>query len=241
MRLFGIYIFLFSLFSSCDTASSARFQIFIDPTWASLGENSQTNSIKAFSIELTEEIAKIENLTIVIYDKNGNNLLPSLQNKSCEGILTKMEPHLFYEKQYDFSDVYLLTGPVLVIPVATKASSSFTGKEIAILDAEQENLAAQKYPGALLRPYTSTAQALTDLSLGELDAAIIDVLTAEAFCRDLFQGVLKVELPPLTQEGLRVVTLHQENPELISAFNRGLKTVKENGTYAKLAKKWSIN
>ena len=47
--------------------------------------------------------------------------------------------------------------------------------------------------------------------------------------------------PPLTQEGLRLVTLKNEKgQQLIDAYNEGLDRLKEAGTYDKLLEKWGL-
>lgn len=215
-------------------------KIGLDPTWAVLGENLPFGAIKGFSVELTEEIAKQQGLKISIYDKNWDNLLPSLEIQDVDGILTKMEPKIFYEKKYAFSNLYLPTGPVLVVPLTSKKPSSFAGKEIAILDSNEESLVTKRCPEAILRLYSSTSQALADIAFGVIDGAVIDILTATAFCTDLYHGILTVELPPLNQEGLRLITLQNHSSSLMHSFNKGLQTLKDNGTYDKLAKKWNV-
>ncbi len=229
--------------ASCGGGSSTYdYRIALDPEWTSLDLPGRETNIRAFSVELIEEIAKIKNVRVGIYGRNWENIMWGLQNEDYEGILSSMQPYLFYEKLYDFSGQYLLTGPTVVVPMKTQAKSldDFNGKEIAVIQGSKSSLILEKYPGIIQRTYATAAQALLDISNGIIDGAVIDILTAEAYCLDLYKGMLKVAFPPLTPEGIRLVSLHGKSPKLIKLFDEGLKELKESGKYAELARKWNL-
>lgn len=237
--LVSILLFLCSCGSS---GSKPDFRIALDPQWYALELPDRKSAIQAFSVELIEAIAKEKNLRIELYDRSWDNLVYGLTDQQYEGILSTMQPYLFYEKMYDFSDLYLPTGPTLVIPASIdiKSLDSMAGKEIAIQRNSNTALILEKHPGIIQRTYDSIPAALVDVANGTVDGAMVDILTAYAYCTDLFQGRLKIALPPLTHAGVRLVTLHNKSPRLISAFNDGLQSLKENGTFDKLAKKWNL-
>lgn len=240
------YLFIIlSFLASCGNSSFSKpdFRIALDPEWYSLEMPERQSAIQAFSIELLEAIAKEKNLKIEVYDQSWDNLTYNLMEAKYEGILSTMQPYLFYQKIYDFSDLYLPTGPTLVIPISSSIQSlkDMGGKEVAIQRNSNTALILEKYPDIIQRTYDSIPTALTDVANGTIDGAIVDILTAYAFCSDLYQGQLKIGLPPLTQEGIRLITLHDKSPRLIEAFNGGLETLKDNGTYAKLIKKWNLS
>jgi polar amino acid transport system substrate-binding protein len=235
---------LLILFAACGNSSqSYDYAVAFDPAWHALELPGREASIRAFSIELIEEIAKVQNVKIALFDRSWDNLMFGLQKKEYNAILSTMQPYLFYEKLYNFSNPYLLIGPTLVIPTAGQVRSldDLSGKEIAILRDSPTALILEKYPGIIQRTYDTTPQMLSDVASGALDGAVIDILTAKAFCSDLFQGKLKIAFPPLTQEGIRMVAIHDEAQDLIATFNKGLQKLKENGTYDKLMQKWNLS
>lgn len=230
--------------ASCGGSSgSVDYRIALDPQWYSLDLPERQANVRAFSIELLEEIAKAKKIKIGIYDRGWDNLMWGLQNGDYEAILSPMQPYLFYEKLYAFSETYLQTGPTLVVPMATKIKSlaDLSGKEIGVIRGSNGALILEKYPDIIQRTYENSPQALLDISNQIIEGAIIDVLTAKAYCVDLYQGRLKVALPPLTKEGLRLVTLHNKSPRLIQLFNEGLKELKESGRYDLLARRWNLS
>ncbi len=153
-----------------------------------------------------------------------------------------MPPYIFNEKQFDFSSIYLPLGPVLVVPLQSKIASldQLIGKQIGIVSGSSSVSLLEKSNGAIIRYYESIPQALNDVLLGAIDGAMVGILPASAYCRDLYKGELKVATAPLNDEGLRLVTKHKAAPDLIRAFNAGLQTLKKNGVYTHLQNKWSL-
>ena len=246
MKTLKIYIFLSLLFllSACDMSSfsSSKYKVALDPTWEALNLPGREIALRAFSVELIEEIGKIEKINISVYDRSWSDLIPALQHKDYNGILSNIEPYIFHEKTYNFSNPYLLIGPVLVMPTGATVSSieALVGKEIAVIRGSQGSLILEKYPGVLQRNYESVPQALNAVVAGVVSGAIVDALNAHAYCTNLYQGQLMIALSPLNQEGLRLIALHGEDPRLIEAFNKGLKALKKNGTYKRLTQKWNL-
>jgi polar amino acid transport system substrate-binding protein len=98
----------------------------------------------------------------------------------------------------------------------------------------------EKYPGILIRTYDSIPKALNAILNGTIDGAIVDILSAVAYCQDLYQGKLKIVTDPLNNEGLRMLSLHDQSQDLILHFNRGIEKLKSSGAYDKLLVKWNL-
>jgi ABC-type amino acid transport substrate-binding protein len=240
-----LIVFLCCLFFlSCGGGKTKQYdyQIAFDPAWYALESPGREPSITNFTLDLIEAIGKIEHVSIGVYDRSWSNLMYALQEGECDAICSTMQPYLFYEKLYNFSDIYLMTGPVLIIPFKAPALplDKMSGKIIGIQRSSNGAIILEKYPGIIQRTYDSIQPALIDITTGDIDGAIVDILSAEAFMQDLFQGQLKIASPPLTPEGIRILALRGHTPELIKIFNRGLARLKENGKYAALAKKWKL-
>jgi len=232
------------LFFSCNGGSSAGYdyKVALDPAWHSLEVPGRATNLTAFTLELIEAIGKDQGVKIAIYQRSWNNLMMGLQEHDYDAICSPMQPYLFYEKMYDFSDLFLMTGPVLVVPASNMANSleELSGKEIGIQRTSNAALILEKYPVVIERSYDSIPQALNDVRNGIIDGAIVNLLAAQAFIGDLYQGQLRIATPPLSDEGLRLIAQHGQSPQLMKTFNRGLKRLQDDGTYASLAKKWGL-
>ncbi len=235
-RLFSL--FLLVLFS-CGSSTSYDYKIALDPEWYALGLPGREASIRTFSLELVAEIAKKKKVKIAVLDRNWDNLMLGLHDRDYDAVLTNLRPYLFYEKLYDFSAIYLETGPTIVVPINMRAKKpdDFAGKEIAVMGNVD---ILQKYPGIIMRMYDSVAKALNDTANGVIDGTVTDLLTAEAYCRDLYQGKLKIAFPPFEHEGLRLIAIKDGSDKLIRIFNEGLKELHKNGKYDELLRKWNL-
>jgi len=238
----AVFIFFLLMLASCGRSSSGYgAKVALDPSWSTLNVPGRANNVTAFSLELIEEVGKEEKLAIGIYERSWDNLLLGLNKGDYEAICTSMEPQLFHEKTYVFSEIYLATGSVLVVPIHSSLTSleELAGKDLAVLNVSTQFL--EKYPQIIQHPYNSVQQAFSALIAGEVQAALIDRLTAQAFVNDLYAGELKIASHPLTNDGIRLVGLKKRGDHLIKIFNDGLARLKESGVYQKLSQKWGLS
>jgi polar amino acid transport system substrate-binding protein len=246
MQRFRFYHLLFLLllvFCNCGKKERGNeLRIAIDPMWYSVNMPDRNREFNGFANDFLQEVSVHQKMKIAKVKENWDNMLMRLQKKECEGILYSMQPYLFYEKQYDFSEPFLLTGPVLVLPEASKLKSlkELSGKEVAVIEGAGSEIVIEKYPGIIIRQFASIPDAFQALLAQSVDAAVVDVLHASAYCQDLYQGKLKVVGEPLTNEGLRLVTLHGSAPQLIAAFNSTLAELQKSHQYDTLLRKWRL-
>ncbi|MES2344539.1 MAG: transporter substrate-binding domain-containing protein [Chlamydiota bacterium] len=230
------------LLLSCCGNNEPTYKIGVDDLWYPLEIPGKEMNVLGFSTDLLQEIARSQKLQLILVYQSWDNLLEGLNKKQYEGALSSLRPYNFNEKKYDFSNLYLMTGHVLVVPVDSPLDSldMLNGKEIGFPEGSHEDSLLVNAPGVLPRSYRSVSQALNDILDGSLDGALVDYLSAQSYIQDLYAGMLRITTAPLTDLGLRLVTLKSEPDTLIKAFDAGLKEAIDNGTYAKLAAKWGL-
>lgn len=238
-----IFFSLLFCFGCTDSSpSSAHWKIGIDPSWYPLNLGPREVNVTAFSTELLTLIGEKEHLDLTRVTVNWDDLMEGLQNGEYQAILSSMPPYLFNQKKFDFSQVYLPLGPVLVVRENSSINSlsHLENKEIAVLSGSTNNLLLQESKGVLIRYYSSIPDMLNAIVNEDLDGCLIPILAATSFIRDLYQGDLKIATPPLTDEGLRLVAKHTTATSLIEKFNKGLNEMHKNGSYRDLAHKWGL-
>lgn len=227
---------------SCNKNSSRARHVGVDASWFPLEFSNRNNNVTAFSTELLTEIGRIEKISFVKLTVNWSDLMEGLQKDKYEAILSSMTPYIFNQSSFDFSDLYLPLGPALVVPMQSQIKSldDLDGKEIAVISGSSSVLVLEKIQGVLIRYYDAIPKALNDILVGTVDGAMVDILSAVAYCRDLYQDELKIVTGPLNDEGLRLITKHNGASDLVKGFNAGLAKMKKDGSYAKLLDKWSL-
>ena len=154
-----------------------------------------------------------------------------------------MEPDVETNQQFDFSQPFLLIGPVLVVRKDSPITklSELEGKIVGISPYNHSVLIAQKIPHVIIRNYEHMPQALVDLTSGKLEALLLDNIIAKSFINNGFGKVLKIASPPLSHEGLRVMTLKGKHKKLLKAFDKGLAKMHKTSQYKRLLKSYRLN
>ncbi len=237
-----LFLLILSLFSSCSDGPTQSAKVGLDPTWYPLRFGNLENNITAFSTELLGAIGEKERIAFTRISVNWNDLMEGLQKGEYDAIFSSMPPYLFNQKLFNFSSVYLYLGPVLVVRSTSAIDSLDTlqGKEVAVITGSSSDLILEKSPGVLIRYYDSTPQALDAILTETIDGALVDVLSATAYLRDLYKEELKIVTPPLTDEGLRLITKYDKSQKLVKKFNAGLAELKKGDDYNQLLDKWSL-
>jgi len=239
----SLFLLMCLLISGCGYRQPVKkYTIGYDPTWFPIEVGAQDKQLLAFSIELLVEISKKENLSLSVEERNWDNILQGLREKQYDGALSTLRPYAFNVDRYTFSNLYLESGPVIVTPTKSdvKNVSQVQSKEVAIIPGSTATVLLQKYPGVLLRSYDSIPLALEAIVKEGVDVGVLNVLITQKYIYNLWKSKLQIASAPLTDEGIRLLTLIDEHPVFIKRFNRGLKAVKKKGIYQKLLKKWGL-
>jgi ABC-type amino acid transport substrate-binding protein len=233
---------LFFLVSCASPHSPAPVTLAVDSQWNSLGLPGRQAAVQAFTVEALEAIFSDQAIKFVMYDEDWDKLQPQLDLKLYDGILTNLNPLLHFENRYTFSNSYLLTGLALIVPNKSPATSlnELSDAQIAVIAGANLGLISSTFPGMIQKVYDYEVEALTDLTKGSIDAILMNILQATAYSNNLYHGQLRIVQPPLTQDGLRLMCLKEDSSHLIESFNKGLKRIKMDGTYHKIAQKWGL-
>lgn len=236
--------FLLFLVSSCSSSSSGKtYTIGLDPHFYSIESIGREKNLLGFATDLMSEVSEHSKQPIALKQVNWDTLFEGLQNKQYQAVLSGMPPYNFNETTYTFSPVFLKTGPVLVVPTnsSRKSIADFNEREIGIISDSKNITLLEKNPHTIIRTYDSIPKMLDDVSTGIIEGAIVGVLPAEAYCNDLYQGKLKIVTAPLTEDGLRLISLKDNEKMLMQVFDKTIQDMQKDGSYAKLMQKWGLS
>ncbi len=238
--LLCLLIFLAGCGSSNTTLGP--YSIGRDPSWFPLRLGQIAPNINGFANSLVQELAQVEKKNFILVDVRWNQLFEGLEKGDYAGIFSSLAPNIITTEKYDFSDPFLLVGPVLVVPIQSKATSldDLAGSTVGAYQYDDSVLIVQKHPSIVIALYDSIPKVLEDVANGNMNGALIPNLEAKALIDNLYPNTLKVVSPPLNDKGLRLLTLKGQHKDLIKDFNEGLKKLKEESDYSYLRNKFKV-
>lgn len=228
--------------TSCGTKGKT-YRVGVDSSWYPLNLMGKEANVYAFTDELLRAISAEEDVFFERINVSWDNIILGLKEDRYDGMLSSIPPRNYMQRMYDFSEPFLSTGPVLVVRSDIKVSSlgRMTGKEVAVDSLQAEAMLLELYPGLIIHYYDTIPDGFNEVIAEQVDGVLVDYLPATSYIRDLYYGKVKIATPPLNDAGLRLLTIHGENGELIEVFNRGLSKLQSNGKLDKLLKKWDLN
>lgn len=245
MRRFLSIFLLFvlgSILPSCSASLDKMYKVGIDPTFYPLELDEVQNQVYGFTLDLLDLIGRKEELHFEILPTGSLNLFTELDQKRYEAVLSPLSPLVVEREKWTFSDPYLLVGPVIVSRQGEKISSiaDLHNSIVGIRENSSSVFLLKSDPSIWIQEYPSYAALLEGLANGEVKAALVPALIANNFVRDRFEGALQISSPPLTDEGIRLVTLKGAQPVLIKRFNQGLRDFMREKIYLQLLKQWKL-
>ncbi|MCC5831515.1 MAG: transporter substrate-binding domain-containing protein [Chlamydiales bacterium] len=239
-----ILLCLLVFFVSCGTTKPklGPYSIGRDPTWFPLELGEMAVNITGFTNALVQELRRAEGKNFRVVDIGWIQLFQGLEEEDYAGVFTSLDPNPITENSYSFSDPFLYLGPVLVLPVDSDLQSllDLEGTIVGAYKYDESILILQSYPSILIETYQQFTDALQAIVDGRLEGALVPNLVAGSLIPALFADRLKIATEPLSNKGLRLVTLKNKHIELIESFNRGLEKFREDGTYIELRNKFGV-
>lgn len=201
-------------------------------------EYRDSNQITGFDIELANAIAKDMGAKLEIKDMGFDGLIPALQSKKIDFIASGMSVTEERKKNVNFSTGYYKASQVIIV---NKDNTEITkpedlkGKKIGVQIGTTGDMEAEKIENVDLKKYNAAFAAVLELKNKKIDAIVLDYEPAYNFTKQNQEiKLLNVEL---TQEEY-AMAVRKEDKDLLESINKTLNTLKSNGEYDKLVKKY---
>lgn len=248
--------------ASCDdgeylkVATNAEFTPF---------EYLENGKIVGFDIEYIDAIAKemgykgakIENMDF-------DSIIPSISSGQCDVGIAGMTVTEKRKQSVDFSDTYFDASQTIIFKDETKFGNLTTedaiwealkGKKIAVAKSFSGDImisdAIDGYTdedgnpvkgqlegsGASVTRFKTGGLAVQELANGNVDVVVIDKAPAQALAKKFADKGIKASNVDMGTEQYAIAT-KKGNAELIEKINKAMKTLEENGTFAKITAKY---
>jgi polar amino acid transport system substrate-binding protein len=179
-------------------------------------------------------------------------IIPALQAKQCDAILSQLYIKPAREKVVDFVPYMNASNTILVNASNDKAitdnTNSLCGKKVAaetgttVVQYLQDQSAKCTSSGAAaidVRQFGKDSEALQQLQIGLVDA-YGTTLESAAYAIVRTKGAFKTAGEPFDKIKTGIATT-KDNTTLHDALNTALQAIEKDGTYAAILKKWNLS
>jgi polar amino acid transport system substrate-binding protein len=226
---------------SCNSIKKTKsYRIGIDSSFYPLGLGLLESNTYGFVQELMLEMAEEMNVRFVLVKASWDNLFDGLDANKYRAVFSSMVPYNFNRDKYNFSEIFLETGPFLVIKKDSEYRSldDFNNKLVGYIRGDDSIFTLEKYPDIIVKTYDVVPTLLDDVKKGYLDGCVVSSTEGRSFVKNIYANSLKMTTS-LKEEGLRLVS-DKENEEIIKLFNQTLDKLDKKGILKKIKEKWSL-
>lgn len=239
-RKFIKLLFLPLLLLETNLYSQEKLYVGTDATEFPPFEYIENGEIKGFDIDLIKEIGKLLNKEVVLKNIQFDGLIPALQTGKLDIIIAGMTITPEREKNINFSEPYYTSKQLLITDENSSLNTleSLKGSKIGVvLGCTGDVIATEMKDSIILYRYNTTSESIMALNAKKIDAVILDSEPAKNFVKN--NPNLKYIDNELAKEDY-AIAIAKENLALVKDINLALKTLKSNGTFQKLNKKYFI-
>lgn len=223
-----------------NTYAQEKLYVGTDATEFPPFEYIENGEIKGFDIDLIKEIGKILNKEIVLKNIQFDGLIPALQTGKLDAIIAGMTVTAEREKNINFSNPYYTSKQLLIVNKNSTLSTleSLKGHKVGVvLGCTGDVIATEMGNSITLYRYNTTSESIMALNANKIDAVILDSEPAKNFVKN--NSNLKYIDNELAKEDY-AIAVGKQNLTLVKNINAALETLKSNGTFKKLNKKYFI-
>ena len=203
-------------------------------------EFKQDGKYTGFDIDLWDAIAKEAGLQYELRPMDFNGIIPGLQTRNLDVALAGITIRDDRKKVIDFSDPYYESG--LAVMVSTnnddiKTAADLKGKSVAVkIGTATVDYLKENVPEAQLKLFPNIDNAFLELATGRVDAVVHDTPNLQYFANTAGKGQVKV-VGSLKSGDFYGIAFPKDS-ELVPVVNKALATLRENGQYEAIYKKW---
>ena len=193
-----------------------------------------------YDVDIIRAIAKHAGFKVVVRNLAFDGLIPALKTGAIDIAINDITISEERAKSVDFSHRYYIAGLGVVVNADNKTirtAKDLEGKRLAASIGSTGEIAAKSVPGAKVRVFNELNECYLELRNRGVDAVINDIPTNDYYVAKAEKGYVKSLPVALSTEDLGIA-VKKGNTELLNRINAGLTTIKKNGEFRRIYKKW---
>ena len=199
------------------------------------------DAIVGYDIDIVTAIGKAAGFEVKMQHQAFDTLIAGLETDKLDAVASGMTITDARKEKINFSDPYYNAAQVIVVqektPGYTKIEdikNSKVGVQLGTTGAGMaEEVMGETNPD--LKQFRKYNEVFTDLSLGRIDAIVVDLPVAQAYLRRI--DGLRISSEPMSQEEYGI-GVKKGNQALLDLINEGLAKIRASGEYEQITDKW---
>jgi polar amino acid transport system substrate-binding protein len=213
-----------------------------DATFPPMEFVDSSKQIEGFDIDMIRAVAQAAGFEAVIKNTAWDGIFAGLSAGDYDAVLSSVTITDERKRVMDFSAPYVNAGQVIIAPKAAKGISKpadLAGKKVGVQIGTTGDLAVAKIAKAAKKTYDEIGLAVEDLSIGRLDAVVVDSPIAANYVlqNEKYKAKLQIVGAPFTAEYYGIA-VKKGDAKALDLINKGLAAIEKDGTMAKLKAKW---
>ncbi|AIX74328.1 MAG: glutamine ABC transporter substrate-binding protein GlnH [Mixta calida] len=227
-------------FAVSSTAAEKQLVVATDTAFVPF-EFKKGDKYVGFDIDLWDAIAKQLNLSYSLKPMDFSGIIPALQTRNVDLALAGITITDERKKAIDFSDGYYKSGLLVMVKANNndvKGINDLNGKVVAVksgtgsVDYVKTHIKTKD-----LRQFPNIDNAYMELGTNRADAVVHDTPNILYFINTAGRGQFKAVGDSLEAQQYGIA-LPKGSDDLREKINGALKTLRDNGTYNAIYKKW---
>lgn len=227
-------------FAVSSTAAEKKLVVATDTAFVPF-EFKQGNQYVGFDVELWAAIAKELKLDYILKPMDFSGIIPGLQTRNVDLALAGITITDARKQAIDFSDSYYKSGLLVMVKANNdkiQGLKDLDGKVVAVKSGTGSvDYAKQHIKTKDLRQFPNIDNAYMELGTGRADAVLHDTPNILYFINTAGKGQFKAVGESIEAQDYGIA-FPKGSDELREKVNGALKTLRANGTYNTIYKKW---
>ena len=236
-----ICIFLTALLAGCGPKPHTQLIVGMELSYPPFETTDPQGQPSGVSVDLARDLGKFLGREVEIQNIRFDGLIPSLQTRKIDLIISSMTATAERSRTIAFSDPYLSTGLCLLVgknsTIHAMADADQPGRVLAVKQGTTGHVyATDKVKQARVLVLNSEAACVLEVVQGKADAFIYDQISTYENWRHN-EETTRPLLQPFQQESW-AIGLRQDDAELRQQVNRFLQDYKARGGFEKLGDRY---
>ncbi len=197
------------------------------------------SEIVGFDIDLIKAVAEQMGTNITIENLSWDGLLPALQSKKIDLIISGMTVTPDRQAIVNFSDPYYIAEEQMMIVQNSNTNittmDDLIGKKVGVVLGYTGDVIVSDMEGVNVERYNSPYQAVMDVQNGKIDALVVDNQPAKNYAAN---NTNVKAVPGNNTEEAYAIAIPKDNMKLLGDVNAALLTIQADGTYQKIYNKY---